>query len=74
MAQYENVAMVQKGVAESILSLQPNDDGTFTITAKQSYPRKKDKVIEMTFTENGINALIGVWLSAVEFNKNSRSE
>lgn len=64
---YENVGLDEKGVFESTLGLEQNDDGTFTVQAKQIFSRKNDKVVEMKFTKNGMNALIGTWRAAVEF-------
>lgn len=66
---YENVGLDEKGVIESTLGLDKNDDGTFTVQAKQIFPRKNDKVVEMRFTKNGMNALIGMWRAAVEFSE-----
>lgn len=67
--QYENVGLDEKGVIESTLGLEQNDDGTFSVKAKQIFSRKSDKVVEMRFTKNGMNALIGMWRAAVEFSE-----
>lgn len=67
--QFENVGLDEKGVIESTLGLEQNDDGTFTVQAKQTFSRKNDKVVEMKFTKNGMNALIGIWRAAVEFSE-----
>jgi hypothetical protein len=64
---FENVAVVQKGVVESSLKIEKTDDGFFTVTATQVFTRKNDKIIEMKFTKNGLNALLGTWQAAVEF-------
>ena len=37
--QYENVAMDQKGVIETTLGIEKNADGTFSVQAKQVFPR-----------------------------------
>jgi len=71
MAQFENVAMSEKGVIESIVGLTPNEDGTFTIKAVKEYPRKKNKIMEMTFTRNGLAAIVGTWQAALEFGVNN---
>lgn len=59
MTQFEHEALPQKQVVESILGYQKNRDGTFTVTAKQRFPRKKDQEIEMQFTQNGMAAIVG---------------
>lgn len=67
MAQFENVAMQEKGVIESIVGMTPNEDGTFTIQTIKTYPRKKDQIVEMKFTKNGFAAIVGTWQAALEF-------
>ena len=66
MAQFENVAMQEKGVIESIVGMTLNEDGTFTIKAVKTYPRKKDQIVEMKFTRNGFAAIVGTWRAALE--------
>lgn len=70
--QFENVALDEKGVIESTLGLEQNDDDTFTVQAKQTFSRKNDKVVAMRFTKNGMNALIGTWRAAVEFSEDKQ--
>lgn len=61
MSRYEFEAMYQakSGVIESDIGFTPNEDGTFTIRAVQKYSRKKNRVIEMKFTRNGLAAIAG---------------
>lgn len=60
MSQFEYEAMSEKGIIESTFGIQPNSDGTFTFIMNQKYPRKKDKVIQMRFTKNGLSAITGI--------------
>ena len=60
MSQFEYVALAEKGIIESTFGIQPNADGTFTFTAIQKYPHKKDKAIQMRFTKNGLSAITGM--------------
>lgn len=60
MSQFEYEAMSEKGIIESTFGIQPNSDGTFTLIMNQKYPRKKDKVIQMRFTKNGLSAITGM--------------
>ncbi len=60
MSQFEYVAMPEKGIIESTFGIQPNSDGTFTFTTTQKYPRKKDKVVQVRFTKNGLSAITGL--------------
>lgn len=60
MSQFEYEAMSEKGIIESTFGIQPNSDGTFTLIMNQKYPRKKDKVIQMRFTKNGLSAITGI--------------
>ncbi|MDM7515932.1 hypothetical protein QUF07_04320 [Lentilactobacillus sp. TOM.63] len=71
MSQFEYVAMSEKGIIESTFGIQPNSDGTFTFIMNQKYPRKKDKVIQMRFTKNGLSAITGILrlLESREVNK-----
>ncbi|WP_282804086.1 hypothetical protein [Secundilactobacillus kimchicus] len=59
MAQFEHEALPQKQVIESILGYQREPDGTFTVVAKQRFPRKKDQEIKMRFTHSGMAAIVG---------------
>ncbi|AEB73783.1 MULTISPECIES: hypothetical protein [Lentilactobacillus] len=71
MSQFEYEAMSEKGIIESTFGIQPNSDGTFTFIMNQKYPRKKDKVIQMRFTKNGLSAITGILrlLESREVNK-----
>ncbi len=71
MSQFEYEAMPEKGIIESNFGIQPNSDGTFTFIMNQKYPRKKDKVIQMRFTKNGLSAITGILrlLESREVNK-----
>ena len=71
MSQFEYEAMSEKGIIESTFGIQPNSDGTFTLIMNQKYPRKKDKVIQMRFTKNGLSAITGILrlLESREVNK-----
>lgn len=59
----ENSAKVEKGFIEKSLIIENENDGTYLITAK-SIPtgKKKEQLIEMTFSQNALNALVGTWL------------
>lgn len=71
MSQFEYEAMSEKGIIESTFGIQPNSDGTFIFIMNQKYPRKKDKVIQMRFTKNGLSAITGILrlLESREVNK-----
>lgn len=59
----ENSAKVEKGFIEKSLIIESPKDGMYRITAK-SIPtgKKKEQLIEMTFSQNAFNALVGTWL------------
>lgn len=61
----ENCAQVETGFIEKSLTIESNDNGTYKITAKEKPTgNKKERIVEMTFTANGIAALLGTWLAA----------
>lgn len=59
----ENSALVEKGFIEKTLTIKKLPNGNYKISAK-SIPtgKKKEQVIEMEFTQNGLNALVGTWM------------
>lgn len=59
MFQYQQVALTEPKVIESSLGITDNHDGTYTVTAIKEFARKKDQVLEMKFTKNGLAALTG---------------
>ncbi|MBW0222318.1 MULTISPECIES: hypothetical protein [Lentilactobacillus] len=60
MRKFEYVALAEKGIIESTFEIQPNAHGTFTFTAIQKYPHKKDKIVQMRFNKFGLIAIIGM--------------
>lgn len=60
---FQNVAKVEKGYIEKIIGIRPLENGEYEIEAK-AIPtgKKKDESIKMTFTQNGLNALVGTWM------------
>lgn len=60
MRKFEYVALAEKGIIESTFGVQPNADGTFTFTAIQKYPHKKDKIVQMRFNKFGLIAIVGM--------------
>ena len=60
-----NSAQVEKGFIEKELTIESNDDGTYKVIAKeQPTGNKQEIVIEMTFTANGMAALLGSWMAS----------
>lgn len=56
----EHTALDEKGFIEKSISVQNLDSGNYLVTAYElSTGKKKERVITMEFTQNGINALLG---------------
>lgn len=66
--QIENVAKSEKGCIEKVLAIRNKKDGDILITARV-LTKKGAEEIEMTFTKNSFEALLGGWLIFSE-NKN----
>jgi hypothetical protein len=66
----ENVGKVEKGFIEKTVSVEELENGEYLVTAK-AIPTGKKKVeeISMTFTKNGLNALLGNLWAMVERGK-----
>lgn len=63
----ENCAQVETGFIEKSLTIESNDNGTYKIIAKEKTTgNKKERIVEMTFTTNGIAALLGTWIAATD--------
>jgi hypothetical protein len=65
---FENVGKVEKGYIEKTISITPLENGEYEVAAK-SIPTgkiKKEEIITMRFTQNGLNALVGSWFILCE--------
>lgn len=59
----ENAALTEKGFIEKTISLRKLENGNYEIKAKgKPTGNKKEHVITMEFTQNGLNALVGTWM------------
>ena len=68
----EHTALDEKGFIEKSISVQNLDSGNYLVTAYElPTGKKKERVITMEFTQNGINALLGgmMAVSGNVFNK-----
>lgn len=59
----QNAGKVEKGYIEKTISVTQIGNGEYEVEAK-AIPtgKKKEEVITMRFTQNGLNALVGTWL------------
>ena len=66
----EHTALDEKGFIEKTVSVEELENGEYLVTAK-AIPSGKKKVeeISMTFTKNGLNALLGNLWALVERGK-----
>lgn len=58
-----NVAKTEKGFIEKELTIKNLSNGEYLIEAKAiPVGKKEEETIQMTFTQNGLNALVGTWM------------
>lgn len=58
-----NEAKVEKGFIEKNITIQNLPNGEYLIEAKAvPLGKKKEENIQMTFSQNGLNALVGTWM------------
>lgn len=64
MGSIENEALFEKPyIVSSVAISNKDDDGNYTITVKQQKRGQKLHEHKMKFTQNGINALLGMWMA-----------
>lgn len=74
----ENTAKMQNLNSDESLSLEKLSSGEYKMTAKREFfgmdEPKEPEIIEMVFTKNGMNALIGSWMAVTRQIKDSKQE
>lgn len=59
----QNAAKYEKGYIEKTIGIVELPNGEYEIEVKATPTgKKKEENIKMTFTQNGLNALVGTWL------------
>lgn len=63
---FENESLPQQGyVVSNLLLSGPDEEGHFTVTAKQEKRGEPDRLITMQYSHNGLAALVGCWRAAL---------
>ncbi|WP_179395032.1 hypothetical protein [Lacticaseibacillus absianus] len=61
----ENEANYRDGAAATMQLVGPNEDGEYIVTAKRTKRGRSVQEVSMTFTHNGLAALVGCWRAAL---------